>query len=414
MSRILIVSPCGTHPPTEGNRQRILALADALDAAGHTVHLAVLPNAKFDLGSPKLMRDHWGDRFHLLSPFERWTLGFRVRRQLGIALAPLVCRLTGARGSNDDRIATIDDHYHDWWTCQLALLQHKHQFDVVLAEYIFVSRALSAFPDTAHTIIDTHDIFSDRQQAIESRISIATSWLSTNADAESQALARADHILGIQSEESDKLRTLTDRPVTTVGHFIDLPDNQTGTPVRNRLLFVGSANPINADGCIWFIDQVLTAIAAAIPDVQLRVVGGVGEALAARYPSHPHLAIAGRVDDLGAEYANASAVINTVQFGTGLAIKSIEALAYGKPLICTSSGARGLSLGDGSSLPCLVADDPAGLAEATRGLLCDAALQAQLVERATRFVASWNRAQSHQLMSAVAGPSQPVNEGSSV
>jgi glycosyltransferase involved in cell wall biosynthesis len=50
----------------------------------------------------------------------------------------------------------------------------------------------------------------------------------------------------------------------------------------------------------------------------------------------------GRVPDLEPYYRQAAVVINPVPYGSGLKIKSVEALAFGKCLVTTATGVQGL------------------------------------------------------------------------
>ena len=50
----------------------------------------------------------------------------------------------------------------------------------------------------------------------------------------------------------------------------------------------------------------------------------------------------GRVPDLEPHYRQAAVVINPVPYGSGLKIKSVEALAFGKCLVTSQAGVSGL------------------------------------------------------------------------
>jgi glycosyltransferase involved in cell wall biosynthesis len=54
------------------------------------------------------------------------------------------------------------------------------------------------------------------------------------------------------------------------------------------------------------------------------------------------VSLLGNQDSLVDTYARAAVVINPVKFGTGLPVKTIEALSYGKPIVATSAGGRDL------------------------------------------------------------------------
>ena len=55
-------------------------------------------------------------------------------------------------------------------------------------------------------------------------------------------------------------------------------------------------------------------------------------------------------------YRNIDVVVNPIEFGSGLKIKNVEAIAYGKPLITTPHGANGFV--DTPHASVLVADSP--------------------------------------------------------
>ena len=101
------------------------------------------------------------------------------------------------------------------------------------------------------------------------------------------------------------------------------------------------------------------------------------------------------MDDLGAVYDLADLVVNPVRAGTGLNIKSIEALGRGMPMVTTPSGARGLEAGAGTAF--LVADAPADLADAVVRVLVDPTIAERLSGEARRFSQRWNAAQLDEL-----------------
>ena len=55
-------------------------------------------------------------------------------------------------------------------------------------------------------------------------------------------------------------------------------------------------------------------------------------------------------------YGSVDVVVNPIEFGSGLKIKNVEAIAHGKPLITTSHGAHGFI--DAAHASVLVADQP--------------------------------------------------------
>ncbi len=77
-----------------------------------------------------------------------------------------------------------------------------------------------------------------------------------------------------------------------------------------------------------------------MPDAELVVVGGVAAALAGR--PVPGLTVAGAVDDVAPFYREAALVINPVVAGTGVKVKTIEALCHLRPIVTWPAGVDGL------------------------------------------------------------------------
>ena len=296
-------------------------------------------------------------------------------------------------------IPAIDQFYFDWWDLELTRLQRIHRFEAVVVEYVFFSKALHCFDDSVHKVVDTHDIFSGRDEAISAAQANTLPWLSTDKESEGSALNRADTVLGIQHEETSLLKTMTARPVVTVGYFIDTNPGRAAPQPKApaKLLFVGTANVLNVAACEWFVDAVLSLILRTVTDAHFRIVGGVGRALPAALRQHRAVEIAGCVEDLAAEYAAATVVINPVRFGTGLAIKSIEALAHSTPLVCTTAGSRGLVLAAAGPRPCIMADEPDAFAAGVVSLLSDPCAWKKCASDGLRFIDLWNAEHARNL-----------------
>jgi hypothetical protein len=77
-----------------------------------------------------------------------------------------------------------------------------------------------------------------------------------------------------------------------------------------------------------------------VPDAEFVVVGDAAAVLAGK--QIPGVTIAGRVEDLADRYAQASLVINPVVAGTGIKIKTLEALCHLRPIVTWPAGVEGL------------------------------------------------------------------------
>ncbi|TCR70039.1 glycosyl transferase family 1 [Bosea sp. BK604] len=105
------------------------------------------------------------------------------------------------------------------------------------------------------------------------------------------------------------------------------------------LLFVGSAHPPNCAGIAAFVRDCFIPYLSA-RGVRLVIAGAAGPA--AGLPAAPGLHVLGYVGDLRPLYAAAKLVIVPLLSGTGVSIKTLEAVALGKPVLTTPVGIRGL------------------------------------------------------------------------
>ena len=109
------------------------------------------------------------------------------------------------------------------------------------------------------------------------------------------------------------------------------------------LLFVGQSHFANLDAMKWFFDRVWPLIADR--RYILKIVGPIGSMVQRELPRlHEtfRTCFAGEVADLIPYYRAARCVIAPMVSGSGTSIKTIEALALGKPFVGTSKAFRGM------------------------------------------------------------------------
>jgi len=86
-----------------------------------------------------------------------------------------------------------------------------------------------------------------------------------------------------------------------------------------------------------FLRDVMPLVRREVPDFELVLAGDICK----RIPDGPGIVRLGRVRDVRDAYLQAAMSLNPVRGGTGFCIKSLEAVAYGSPLVATPAGSRG-------------------------------------------------------------------------
>jgi hypothetical protein len=228
----------------------------------------------------------------------------------------------------------VDDWCPDQLCERVRSLHARNRYAAVLVNYVWMSRVLVDLADVLR-IIDTHDLFGDRH-LVCAAAGLEPRWFFTSAAEEARGFDRADIVIGIQSEEADLIRARTTARVITVGHPVQ-PAFMTGfdpLPPVVTFGYIGSANPWNVRSVVE-LDRAL----GGRSDLSWLLAGTI---LKRELPLVSHPFRLGVVDRLETFYEMVDCIVNPMIGGTGLKIKTIEALGYGRPVIGTVDAFRGL------------------------------------------------------------------------
>jgi glycosyltransferase involved in cell wall biosynthesis len=132
-----------------------------------------------------------------------------------------------------------------------------------------------------------------------------------------------------------------------------------------------------------------------VPEVELLLAGKICEVVG----DLPGVAKLGYLENLDDAYAAADIVINPTQFGTGLKIKSIEALGQSKILVSTPAGSEGLESGANEAF--LIAHDSDEFAQHLVKVLTHPGFAQLLAEAAYAFAENYNRETFYLLKDAL-------------
>ena len=255
------------------------------------------------------------------------------------------------------------------------------QPDSILIEYVKLSYLIDGLTaqqrNSIHCVIDTHDALHVRCEKFKQRG--FRHWIEIGREEEARELDKFDTIVAIQSEEADLFKQMAPHAKTIVCGYAPqsvapLPQltsasnesSATNTQATTAVLsigYLGSTNDSNAQAIEKFLVNVWQPLQQKLSQektsgdespIELIIGGSICQFVAQKKTTRELLAKAtnirllGHVEDIADFYRSVDIVINPVEFGTGLKIKSVEGLAFGKPLLSTPQGVVGLEL---SSLP---------------------------------------------------------------
>lgn len=189
-------------------------------------------------------------------------------------------------------------------------------------------------------------------------------------DMELSALRHYDYVVALT--EIDKQLMLADDKDLNIfvsPAVVRLSDNKFScTQTATELVFVGSGEHFpNADGVMWFCQEVLPLLKQKSNDIKVNIVGKWSQAQQQDLTAiEPSLNFTGYVDDLES-YMNGKISIVPIRIGSGMRMKLLDSVISASPIVTTSKGCEGLPFANGET--CLIADTPSDFANAIEQML---------------------------------------------
>lgn len=344
---ILVASPLEIFPQTGGGTARILSLITFLRSQGWRVGLVGVHHTNDALDELKRHVDRL------------WIYRSPHPPRPNLKAGPV---------SHDPEPPDVIDHLWHYLRCATYALLHPFEvkpasglesardehFDAyvrkvtrevhpaaVISIFAWTARALEDPPPGTLTLLDTIDIQHERAE-VARQAGDDLSRTACTREEEIDELMRANVLLAIQATEAEKLREMCpEREVILAEHA--QPVRERPWPVADGnadLLFVGNLYEPNVSGLRRFLEEVWPLLRAQVPHVRLHVCGRVCRAFESE--TNTGVVLHGLVPELDVFYREATLVINPVFYGTGLKIKTVEALSHGKCVVATPGGLQGL------------------------------------------------------------------------
>jgi hypothetical protein len=334
---IVIVSHVGPWRPRAGNEYRLRRMLQWYQRQGYRIILVIAP-----LPGEELPREGIEDVAafigNVIQVHRDGAIDYVVR-DVPDVLASLKGSVTAPLPEHaEDALVQLDRSFcHDALISTVLPLERSLGPHILQVEYIWMSRLLPMVDGDVLKVIDTIDVFSSIEQKVRM---FGLRDVCIQPHEEAARLRHADLVIAIQADEHAELtRLVQDVQVITTGVDFDIvPPRRAPTP--GQILCVASGNPRNRKGLQDFVRIAWPRIQRYVPGAEFVVVGDAAAALAGK--QIPGVTIAGRVEDLADRYAQASLVINPVVAGTGIKIKTLEALCHLRPVVTWPAGVEGL------------------------------------------------------------------------
>jgi len=322
---VLYFSPFPSHPGKHGNQTTIRHFGRLFQGMGHSVHFVLLESDLFTKDDVEDMCSSW-DSLDLIPNS-----------------LPMVA---------DGRPIPFDGWYVEGLGERIACLCAKYEIDLVFCSYVFQSRLLEFVPAHALKVIDTHDKMGNRYEMLWAN-GQPPEFFSCTPEEEGVYLRRADIVVARREEEARYFDTVAGRETAIVIPHLEEPHFvQRAFDGLRHVGIVGSANRINLAiirDCLAAIDRRLRG--ESCPFI-LHVAGQVKD-MVAGLPSEeaqvfrkPWVRMHGFVPDIARFYAEMDLIISPATMGTGINVKTVQAMAYGMPLLTTLVGSKGIATGD--------------------------------------------------------------------
>jgi glycosyltransferase involved in cell wall biosynthesis len=216
---------------------------------------------------------------------------------------------------------------------------YRFRPDVVLANYAWMAPGICdvrrRHPPCA---VLTHDV-RHRQLHLVNGLPVEILGEHMSAETEFTWLQSTDALIAIQQIEAKVFaRLLPDKRIVTAP--LSVRPRPLPVPEEPTVIFVGSQHGPNVAGLRWFIENVWPLVRLETPSARLLVAGTVCKALQSPQPAG--VEVLGRLPDLSTAYSRASVVIAPILQGSGVKIKILEAVSFGRACVTTSVGLEGL------------------------------------------------------------------------
>jgi glycosyltransferase involved in cell wall biosynthesis len=282
----------------------------------------------------------------------------------------------------------------------LARQEASESFDVVHADQVSMSRYGLQCRD-ARRVLDLHNamyLVTERLAAHETnplKRLVYQREARALARYEAELCARYDQVTFVTDEDRKLIEQqiarwkvrVADRRFTTIPICIDPSDKQPIKPVAQpqRITALGVMFwPPNAEGVLWFAQEIWPRIHAQRPQLTFTVVGKNPPEYLMQLHGTNGIEVLGFVPEVESILAETAVFVVPLRAGGGMRVKILDTWSWALPIVSTSIGAEGIDIRDGENI--LIADTPDAFGSAVLRVASDTDLNQQLRDNGRRWV----------------------------
>lgn len=273
----------------------------------------------------------------------------------------------------------------------------EQRFDVAVCDFL---DAAVNFPSalTIPSILFQHNVESEiwRRHA-ETELNPAKKYLYRLEFAkmtryEQKMVRTFHHVIAVSEHDRQLMGAWTGKScITVVPTGVDLQQYRPEAAKQSvgaLVMFVGAMDwEPNVDAVEYFCREIWPLIQAKAPSARFRIVGRNPDRRVQKLVS-PSVEVTGSVPSVVDHLREAAVVVVPLRVGGGTRLKIYEAMAMGKAVVSTSTGAEGLDVHHGQDI--MLVDDPGGFADAVIMLLRDEEQRERYEHAAAELVAKYD------------------------
>ncbi|GIV29120.1 MAG: hypothetical protein KatS3mg028_0186 [Bacteroidia bacterium] len=355
--QVLLIAHKNPYPPKDGGSMGIATMIDGLLLNG--IHLDVL------LMNPS----------KVFQPFLPDLVPKQIRRIKAIPVNTDLHPVKALKNLIFQKEDYFTSRFYDKnFEQELIHWLQSNQYDIIQLESIFSAVYLPVIKkySGAKIILSAHNIENQIWQRIvpHEKNPFKRYYLNIQSKRlrkfENRIFKMADGITAVTEQDKQHiLSVVPNKPIVVTPNGMDIKKFET-VPTEQQdihtIFFLGSLDWIpNQQGVVWFLDNVWPRVLESKPNLQLIIAGKkIPEWMKNRkdknvrfYPDVP---------DTKELYCQYAVMVVPLLAGSGIRVKIIEGMAYGKCIVSTSIGAEGVPYTHGKNI--VIADTPENFAQA--------------------------------------------------